>query len=174
MINEIKNILTEYEIKTITKQNYMQIMEVYNTNQEYFLLSGGKTAKPEDCLESIDLVPPDFNRENKIFVGIWINDRIIGVLDLLVGYPLQSCIWIGLLIIHGELHSKHIGGQIVNAILSASKSAGYKSIQLGVIDSNLDGLRFWQRYGFKKIRESKLKQDSRTDLNVIVMENTLV
>jgi len=174
MIDEIRRLLNEYEIITITKSNFDQIMEVYNTNQEFFLLTEGKEVKAEDCIKDKEAVPPDFDIKKKIYISIWKNGKIVGILDLLIGYPTQYCVWIGLLLIHGELHGKKIGSMIVTAVLEATKAIGYKSVQLGVIENNVAGISFWHKHGFEDIRKSKIEQDNIKTLKIVVMEKQIV
>jgi len=164
MIDEIKKQLFDYETVTITKQNFGQIFEIYDTNQDFFLLTNGKNANIESSMNDIDATPPCFEIEQKIYISIWEKSNVIGVLDLLTGYPEQTCIWIGLLLIHGKMHGKKIGGKIVTAILNASKTAGYRGVQLGVIENNVKAMAFWQKHGFVKIGHKE---------NIVVMEKRI-
>lgn len=173
MIDEIKRRLKEYEINTITQSNFTQVMEIYNTNQDFFLLTENKEVQLEECIRDIGAVPPNFDIGKKIYISIWKNGKIVGVLDLLTGYPTQCCIWIGLLLIHGELHGKNIGSRIMTAVFEASKAVGYESIQLGVIENNIAGINFWHKHGFEKIRESKMEQDNIKAINITVMEKRM-
>ena len=160
--NELKKQLSEYEIKPITKSNFGKVFyEVYNTNQDYSILTEGKESTIETSIKDIDEVPPGFDIKQKIFVGIWENDKVIGVLDLIKGYPSENCLWIGLLMINGEMHCKKIGSKIVTAIQKASTIVGYTSIQIAVHENNANGMAFWRKHGFEKIR---------TKGNRIVME----
>ena len=152
MFDEIKKQLSEYEVVPITKQNFNQIFEVYDTNQDFFLLTQGKKATIESSINDIDAMPPKCEKEQKVYLSIWENGKVIGVLDLIEKYPEQTSFWIGLLIIRGNLHGKKIGNRIVNAILAAAKLAGYKSAHLGVIESNVKGIEFWQKFGFNFLR----------------------
>ena len=160
MIDEIKKQLPEYEIVPITRQTFERIFEVYATNQDFFLLVNGINATIENSISDIDAIPPDTSVEQKIFIGIWEAGKVIGVLDLILGYPEQTSVWIGLLLIHGKLHNKKIGSRIVNAVLDAAGTAGYQSVQLGVIESNTKGMAFWQKHGFDALRY---------DENIVVM-----
>jgi ribosomal protein S18 acetylase RimI-like enzyme len=152
MIDELVKQLTGYEIKIITKQNFEMVFEIYDSNQDFFLLTQGKIATIESSIDDVVSTPPDFDLKQKIYIGIWENGKVIGVLDLLKGYPKQAYIWIGLLLIHGKLHNKKIGSKIVDAVIEASKIAEYEFIQLGVIENNVVGLEFWQKHGFSKVR----------------------
>jgi len=153
-LNKIKGWLDGYEVMPITKQNFGQAFEVYNTNQDFFILTQNKEATIESSIIDIDAIPPNCTMEQKIYVGIWQGGKITAVLDLIENFPEQGSFWIGLLLVHGSLHGKKIGSNIVNAVLNAAMSAGYKSVQLGVIENNAKGISFWQRHGFEIIRRS--------------------
>ena len=154
MLDEIKNRLIHYEILAITSQNFERIFEIYDTNQDFFLLTQGKIATIESSIHDINALPPNCDIEQKIFVSIWENGKVVCVLDLIEGYPERTSFWIGLLLVHGGLHGKKIGSKIVNAILNAAKSVGYKSAQLGVIETNTNGINFWQKHGFDILRHN--------------------
>ena len=174
VIDEIKSLLKQYEFKIITEPDYERAMEVYNTNPQYFMLTDEKEATLEDMRTATNHVPPNFKIDNKFFISIWEDDNCAGILDFLVGYPEQSCVWIGLLMIHGKMQGNRIGSQIANAVVEASRNKGYTSVQLGVLDNNIRALKFWGKLGFEKIRESQVKREVKPDWNVIVMEKRAV
>lgn len=48
------------------------------------------------------------------------------------------------------------------------------AVQLGVIENNLLGIRFWVKHGFKRIRESRNSSDSANPLNIVIMEKRIL
>ena len=154
MLDEIKSQLMEYDIIAIKKENFGQVFEVYDTNQNFFLLVQGKEATIENSINDIDTIPPNCAIEQKIYISIWKNGNVVGVLDIIEKYPTQSCFWIGLLLIHSNFQGKKIGSAITKALLNAAKIAGYKTAQLGVIESNEKGVSFWKKHGFNILRHS--------------------
>ena len=154
MLSELKKQLCEYEVRAITMQNFEQVFEVYGTNQDFFLLVRGEKATMENSIYDIDAIPPNCVIEQKIYISIWEDGKVIAVLDLIEGYPEQTSCWIGLLLVHGDSQGKKIGSKIVHAILNAAKASGYQSVQLGVIENNVKGIDFWQKHGFTTFRHS--------------------
>ena len=154
MLNELRNQLTEYEILTITKQSFKQVFEVYENNQEFFLLTQGKKATIESSICDIDALPPNCDIDQKIYISIWEDGRAVGVLDLIMNYPEKSSLWIGLLLISSKLHGRKIGSRLVSAVLSAAKEVGHEFAQLGVIESNIKGINFWQKHRFEASRHN--------------------
>ena len=165
MIDEIRKQLPEHEIVTVSEKNFEQVFEVYDTNQDFFLLTQGKEATIESSINDINSVSPNFDISQKTYISLWQDGSVVAVLDLLKGYPAQEDIWIGLLLIHGDLHGKKIGSRIITAVLNAAKIVGYRAAQLGVIENNVKALAFWQKQGFEKIR---------TKENIVVMKNLLL
>lgn len=165
MIEEMKKQLSEYEIIPITIQNFKQVFQVYDTNQDFFLLTEGKKTTVKKSINDINALPPNTDISQKTYVSIWKDDKVVAVLDLIEGYPWKTSVWLGLLLVHGSLHSRKIGSSILNAVLTSAKKAGYKSIQLGVFENNVRGLAFWQRHGFNVFRQSQ---------NVVIMGRRIV
>jgi len=165
MLDEIRKQLAEYEIAIITKQNFEQVFNVYNANQDFFMLVKGEKATIESSISDISALPPNCTIEQKIYISIWKNGKVVGILDLIEGYPDKTSIWIGLLLVHGNIHGRGIGSKIVCAVLNSAKMSGYKSAQLGVIENNAKGIDFWQKHGFSIFRHSG---------NVVIMARSIV
>jgi len=157
--------LSEYEVIAITRQNFEQVFKVYDANQDFFMLVQGKKATIESSLGDIDAIPPDCGGKQKVYISIWKGGKAIGVLDLIAGYPEQTSFWIGLLLVHGDLHGKGIGSKIVRAVLDAAKISGYHKAKLGVVESNIQGLNFWEKHGFNIMGRNK---------NIVVMARPVV
>ena len=170
MLHQLTARLGGYGFEPITDCNYELYFEVYAANQAFFLLTAGKEASPESISDAISQTPPGFELKNKYFLGVRKNGAAVGVLDFLIGYPEKNCLWIGLLIIHGEMQGKQAGSEIVHALLNAAKAEGLETAQLGVIENNTRGMTFWQKFGFQEIRQTPAGENG---LKTIVMEKRL-
>jgi len=164
MLEELKRQLTEYQISPITHQNFERIFDVYDSNQDFFMLTQGNKVTMENSLSDIDALPPNCEIEQKLYFGIFQNGDAVGICDLILNYPKQTSFWIGLLLVNSKLHGKKIGGKLVNAILDSAKLNGYMSAQLGVIDANIKAIAFWERHGFNIVRQSG---------NIVVMDRCI-
>ena len=174
MRDELENLLDGCKIIPLTKNNFENVMEVYKTNREFFILTDSKEARLESCINDIDAIPPGLDVKNRLFAGVWKDGNPIAVLDVLLGFPAPKCVWIGFLLVHGGLHGMGLGSKITAAVTNSAKSAGYEAIQLGVIQNNTAGIGFWQRQGFGKIRESKTEHAGSEAVPIVVMEKRIV
>ena len=154
MIDKVKIELPGYEIVPVTKENFEQAFEAYDTNQDFFMLVNGKEATIKSSIGDINALPPGGAIDQKYFISIYKAGRVLAVLDMYANYPGPGSIWIGLLLVHGSFHGAGIGSEITSAVMNAAKAAGYKTVQLGVMKSNEMGLPFWQKQGFDVFRHS--------------------
>ena len=148
MFDILQKTLTGYEIIPIGPDNYADAWDVYATNHDFFMLTGDKPASKEGILASLHQVPNGFDLSGKCFVMLKQNGRVVAVTDLFAGYPTGDCLWLGLLLIHGDMQGRSVGSTIVKGIIDAGHTCGFTSIKLGVIDANAKAAQFWQSLGF--------------------------
>ena len=137
----------------------------------FFHAHWGKKATSSGIIESIVAVPDGFSMEGKNFIALWKDDNPVAVLDFLVGYPNPNCLWVGLLLVHGLQKGKSIGTEIVNAVITTTKTAGMKDITLGVIATNTRGIDFWRKIGFVQtgVSNTTLRGE---DLEILIFKRT--
>jgi len=63
---DLEKHLKNYNIKQITESNYMELAEIYTSNDEFFLITEGKTSDVSGIKNNISSVPPNFDLENKL------------------------------------------------------------------------------------------------------------
>jgi len=166
----LKSNLPEYSIIPITKQSCEQVMGVFDSNQNFFLLTEGVPATLSGCQANVNATPPGFDIQSKLYIGFWINNRCIAVLDMLIGYPSPDCIYIGLFLVHGELQGTGLGHKIIDVLITASKDTGFNNAKLAVIENNKKAVTFWEKLGFEKTGKSSTTMCSGAKVNVITMQ----
>ncbi|MCL2573873.1 MAG: GNAT family N-acetyltransferase [Defluviitaleaceae bacterium] len=142
--------MPHYDIVSLTQDNYTIAREVYFTNPEYFAFFGG-VSDDESILNAMYAVPDGFDISGKLFVAICDKNqdgKVVAVIDLLADYPNKGNLWLGLLLVHGDLHGKGIGAFVVDGVVKAASSANFDSIRLGIIEKNSNAIRFWEKVSF--------------------------
>jgi len=152
LLTDLQRVLP-YDLVTINQENYTIARDVYSTNPEYFALLG-KAADDESILTAVNAVPDGFDIADKLFAAICRDDRAVAVIDLLAGYPTAVDLWIGLILVHGNMRSGGVGANIVNGVVQAAGAAGFGAVHLGAAKANVGALRFWQKMGFVQERQS--------------------
>ncbi len=112
--------------------------------------------------------PPGFPIEGKYVLGLKSGDELIGVVDILRGYPAAAVWWIGLLLLAPEWRRAGLGRLTVETLAAWAAGEGASSLQLGVQSQNEDGLKFWRHEGFEHLRTVQ-RRNGRLSNQVLVM-----
>ena len=139
---------------------------------DFMRLVEGREPGPHEGREILMDAPPDFPIADKFVLGVRSGDQLIGVADVLRGYPTATIWWIGLLLLAPEARGGGLGREVVEALASWAAGEGAVSIQLGVQSQNERALRFWRRLGFEHLRTAE-QRNGRLHNRVLVMERRL-
>ena len=75
-------------------------------------------------------------------------------MDLITGYPEADDVFIGWLMVDGEMQGRGIGSGIFADVRAAMKAAGYDYMALAVVKENEEALKFWKDQGFSVDEET--------------------
>lgn len=100
--------------------------------------------------------PDRAKKEDKVILGI-IDDqkRLLGVFDLLRGYPNPKTLNLGLMLLEPSSCGKGIGNKAYKLLEEWIVSQQFSKVRLGVLFGNERGLHFWKRMGFTETGEIK-------------------
>jgi len=139
----VKINLDGYETAPISRANYADVWEVYESNPDYFVMHKGRVAEFADVLDTFERLVEGYDSTKQYFVGFWRDGCCAAVLELLPDFPYEGELWLSEIIVHGGLHGQGLGSKIVQAVIAAAKA--YSQIKLGT-DPHLS--KFWQKHGF--------------------------
>lgn len=105
--------------------------------------------------EVLSARPYGIGIEDKHFYCVYDDQEIVGMIDLITHYPDAEMLWIGWLIVDQQKHHQGWGTRIYQDIEAQARTLGYQAIRLAVIEENHQGMRFWQKMGFRVIGLSK-------------------
>lgn len=91
---EISTLSQQYHVRRLTENDKMDIFELCRKNTLYY-----EHRPPFVSLQSIakDMyaLPPDITDDDKYYVGYYDEEKLIAVMDLIMGYPDQLTAFIG-------------------------------------------------------------------------------
>jgi len=94
-------------------------------------------------------LPPSKGAADKYFIGIFGDNFLVAVMDLIERYPDNRTAFIGLLMVSKSYQRKGIGTYITKALSQTLGAEGYLRIQLGYVKTNLSARSFWLKQGFQ-------------------------
>jgi GNAT superfamily N-acetyltransferase len=119
--------------------------------EAFEILVTGHPPDPHAAEDLIVEVPPDHPLRDKLVIGVWTDQGLTAVIDLLRHFPQEQAWYLGLLLLAPEARGRGLGGRIVEALATWIAAEGGRSIRLAVQDHNPDALRFWAARGFAPI-----------------------
>ena len=162
--------VVEYTLNDYNPLEIDSIFKVYESNQPYFILSGGAPATIKTIHENREEIPPNTAPRFKHYKVIKFHKDIIGIIDYVEKYPDEDAAYVGLFLIHKPLQGLGHGKKSFQILEAQMKKTGYKRIRLGVLNNNASGFNFWKSLGFNYIQEVKSTVHPERDWIILVME----
>lgn len=137
----------KYRAKALTESDIPAVLALYGGNGEYFKHC---PPKPDENAVRDDMaaLPPGKTKKDKLFLGFFVNGRLIAVTDLILKYPDEKTAFLGLLMVEKALQGKGTGSALVCSLLEGLKQDGFSRVRLGVVKTNLGATAFWLKNGF--------------------------
>ena len=145
---KLKPRLPEFNIELVTLNRLNYYEDIFYCNQEYFLITDGRLATRQDCIETIEY-GKNFPEDMYYCIGFSLNGEAIALLSIFEGYPEADTLYIGLFLMNEKFKRKLIGTKMINSIIDESFNAKYNTIKLSVQDNNISRCSFWRKLGFK-------------------------
>ena len=154
----LENIFAPYKARKLTEADVPDILDLYLENTEYF-----KHCPPSPNRETVkeDMValPPKKEFADKYFIGIFDDNFLVAVMDLIDRYPDNRTVFIGLLMVSKSYQRKGIGTYIAKALSQTLRTEGYVRIRLGYVKTNLSAQSFWLKQGFQPTGAESVREN---------------
>lgn len=103
---------------------------------------------PDSIRQNMQALPPNKSPKDKYYLGFYQNQRLIAVMDLILGFPNDQTAFLGFFMVAKDLTCRGIGSNLVRNACQALAQQGFCYIMLGWAQSNLTAAAFWQKNGF--------------------------
>lgn len=129
----MKYIKNKFILGTVTEDLLEKVLNIYETNEEYFKISMNGKPSIESIIEDKNDIPPGSNFQDKYYKIISINSQDIGIIDYIINYPDEDTVYIGLFMINGDFHRQGYGKAFIEEFTANMKGKGYHRLRLGVL-----------------------------------------
>ncbi len=154
--------------------NHFLVQLLVENAPTYALNISGENVSASAGKETFEAIPDNFEHSNKHVIGVYSENELVGVIDLLIGYPNKTTAFIGLMLLSEQNQTKGMGREIfkklekyIHCFESISK------IRLSVVESNSSVIKFWQKMGFNLTGERKPYANKRVISESILMEKDI-
>ena len=103
---------------------------------------------------------------------MWADDELVGLLDLLLRYPDEETVYVGLLQIDHDRQGQGIGAAACRALDRevAARWPWARRLRLSVVRTNDQVLGFWRRMGFTETGEVRPWRYDKLESEVLLMD----
>lgn len=93
--------------------------------------------------------PPGCSPDQKSYLGFFDADEgLVAVLDLVRGYPVEECAFIGFFMVDASRQGMGVGSLLVSRLLDRLQDGGVSRVRLAYVKGNEQSRRFWEKCGF--------------------------
>jgi ribosomal protein S18 acetylase RimI-like enzyme len=164
----------EYAVARLGPADVPALQRLYERCSDYHEIEEGIPTRPGAAEHLLTELPPGKDAADKFSLGIRGADgELVGVVDLIRGYPEAHQWWVGLLMLDPEVRASGVGSRLYRAVARAVAADGGSAIYLGVLEQNAPAERFWRRHGFEELRREPYTAASGHRSRVIVMRHPL-
>lgn len=153
--------------------NHSLVQLLLESAPKYSLNVSGEEANENAGKETFEAIPENFEYSNKHVIGVYNENDLVGVIDLLIGYPNQKTAYIGLMLLSEKNQTRGIGRVVYSELEKYIDLHGAISkISLSVVESNSAVIGFWNKMGFSLTGERKPYANKHIISESILMEKS--
>lgn len=149
---ELNKLSSKCDVRKLNETDLESIYTFCKSNTQYYEYCG-KDLSMELIENDLTIAPPGIPMEQKYYIGFFEGDRLIAIMDLVVGFPDEDTAYIGFFMMNSKLQGVGIGSEIVAESLRYLRGKGFQKCRLGIDKGNPQASHFWKKNGFEVIRK---------------------
>lgn len=154
----ISRLSGQYRVRRLTEQDVSEVYLLCSRNELYYRYCPPFVSE-ESVRGDMKALPPKVAPENKYYIGFYDKDALIGVMDLIIGYPDEDTAFIGFFMMDVLVQGKGKGSGIIDEVCTYLKESRIAKVRLGWVDGNPQSAHFWHKNGFSETGETGRTQD---------------
>jgi GNAT superfamily N-acetyltransferase len=138
----------ELVLRPIEPEDVEAVQAVIESDAGYVERVTGLPPGPADAQSLLLMRPPDLPEDHKVVYGVWCGAELVGLLDVLRGWPTAEVAHIGLLQVRGDRQREGIGRR-AHALLLSRLWPETTTLRIAVVATNAAVAEpFWRSLGY--------------------------
>lgn len=146
---QIEHLSKQYEVRKLTDSDVAAVYALCRGNPQYYQYCPPFVTEDSICADMAAL-PPHKTMEDKYYLGFYEGDRLIAVMDLILGFPKEKTAFVGFFMMNKEVQGKGIGTALMQEVYAYLKQCGFNFVRLGFAKGNPQSEHFWLKNGFER------------------------
>jgi len=159
MYNKLKNIipykikLDDFSARLLEKNQDINLVQNFlKRNEDFFVLTTGKGIDETESNTFFDILPPNKKMEDKFIIGIFKDNLLIVLIDLVQGYSEDNQWMMGSFIVDIDYRHKNLGTKLLGILEDFLIALKVESLRIVVQEFNPNAVKFWNKNGFIEIQ----------------------
>lgn len=132
----------------------------YARAADYWLMADRRPPDRQKARDFFTDCPPNCDPAASHRLGLFVEDRLMGLAELSFGWPLAGDAYLGLQILAPEARGQGLGRILLAEVEARARAAAAPTLYLAVLAENTKGRAFWEREGFRATGVSRFDEDS--------------
>ncbi|GEO69014.1 hypothetical protein [Levilactobacillus acidifarinae] len=161
--------LTDATVRELTHADDDLIYQFQAQHPDYFGHFQDHPVTRQEAVQDVDDVPLNATHDQKTYLGVFENDQLVLIVDLIVDYPLPSLVWLGLWLPAKSLSDQR-RGELYQSLVQTLQAADAVQLQLSVFMGDRQAPAFWDAQGLTKVQTTTVVRGERT-ANVTIYQH---
>lgn len=146
---QIENLSRKYAVQILTDTDVAAIYALCKENPLYYQYCPPFVT--EDSIRAdMKALPPHKTMEDKYYLGFYEENRLIAVMDLILGFPKEKTAFVGFFMLNKKFQGRGIGTSLMTGVFECLKEYGFSFVRLGFAKGNPQSEQFWTKNGFAR------------------------
>lgn len=143
-----------YRACEIGEADIADVQRFFEANPEYFLRVGAQPPEADEARKEFDDRPPEgWSWRNRWFIRFLDGaGSIIGVADVVSDLVAEGVWHVGLFVVATRMHGTGTAQDLYGGLEAWMRRGGARWLRLGVVESNAQAGRFWEKAGYAQVR----------------------
>ena len=144
---DVSSLSERYLVRELGASEVPQILSLCRGNPLFYRHCPPPPSEAR-VIRDMNALPPRTERKDKHYLGYFDGEKLIAVLDLIMGYPDGDSAFVGFFMTDASVQNAGVGSGIVEELCAALARGGVRRVRLGWVRGNPQAERFWHRNGF--------------------------
>lgn len=136
-----------YLVQMMGVSDVERIYELCRKNSLYYQYCPPFVSE-ESIISDMKALPPNKDMRDKYYVGYFDGERLIAVMDLIMGFPDETTAFIGFFMTDAAIQNTGIGSGIIEDLCVYLAQIGISKVRLGRVKDNPQAEHFWHKNKF--------------------------
>ena len=136
-----------YLVQMMGESDVERIYELCRKNSLYYQYCPPFVSE-ESIISDMKTLPPNKDMRDKYYVGYFDGERLIAVMDLIMGFPDETTAFIGFFMTDAAIQNTGIGSGIIEDLCVYLAQIGISKVRLGRVKDNPQAEHFWHKNKF--------------------------